>query len=130
MSDFADTSASRATSIQHKDSRKRSAAQGGSHRSDTQQCTFSTEPHGIRTRCGFRCFIIKRDDATLEVKRPLETFPFQPLQPQAKACALPIERFDLGAPLVDEAEQIAAERIVLEGLRRASRTTLLAYDKE
>ena len=54
---------------------------------------------------------IKFDDRTFQMDRPLEPLLLKALQPKAKTSALPIKHFDLVAPLVDEAEQIATERI-------------------
>jgi hypothetical protein len=42
---------------------------------------------------------------------PLELLFLEPFEPRAEPAALPIQNLDLIAPLIDEAEQIAAERI-------------------
>ena len=61
------------------------------------------------------------------MKRPFEALLLQPLQPETKARPLPVQDLDLVAPLVDEAEQVLAERIVLERRLDHHRETIDAH---
>ncbi len=58
--------------------------------------------------------LVEFDDGTFEMEMPLEALLFKTLQPKAETGALPIKHLNLVPTLVDEAEQVAAERITPE----------------
>ena len=58
--------------------------------------------------------VVEFNDSAFEMERPPKSLFFEPLQPQAETRALPVKNLDLVFPFVDEAKQIAAERIVFQ----------------
>ncbi len=52
--------------------------------------------------------LVEFNNGTFKMERPLKPLLFQPLQPQAEPALLPVQHLDLVTPLVDEAEQVAA----------------------
>ena len=73
--------------------------------------------------------LVEFDDRAFEMKRPLEAFLLKTLQPKAETGALPVKHLDLIATLVDEAEQVAAERIIPERCFNQNRQTVDTFSE-